>query len=69
MAKRVGKSQYGLVNIVTEELGERQVGIINYADGREFEQYGLLNLRPGKKWKWNLEISLGYYHRKVRGEK
>ncbi len=67
VAKRVGKGQYGLVNIVTEELGERQVGIINYADGEEFRQYGLLNLRPGKRWRWNVEISL-LYHRRKRSE-
>ncbi len=63
VAENVGGSQYGLVNIVTKELKKRQIGVINYANGSEFKQYGLLNFRPGKVW-WNPEVSLFYYNRK-----
>ncbi|MEK6969128.1 MAG: serine/threonine-protein kinase [Nanoarchaeota archaeon] len=63
VAETVGGSQYGLVNVVTKELKKRQIGVINYANGSEFKQFGLLNFRPGKVW-WNPEVSLFYYDRK-----
>ncbi len=46
---------------MTEELKGKQVGLINYADSDKVRQYGLLCVRPGKKWRWNVEIDIGRY--------
>ena len=67
IAKRVGKNQFGLVNIATEEIKGKQIGIVNYADGDKYKQYGLLNFRPGKR-RWNPEVSL-FYHDAEKREK
>jgi hypothetical protein len=62
IAKEVGKGQYGMINIATEKLEGTQLGIINYGPRYgKYRQFGLLNIRPGKRW-WNPEISL-FYHR------
>jgi len=57
IARKIEGQQVGLVNIVTEECDRRQIGIVNYSNDDWHPQYGLINLRKGKRWKWNIEIN------------
>lgn len=74
VAKRVGKNQAGLLNIVTEIIKGKQIGLFNYAKklGKGAKQFGLVNLeakhsdKTKKRWIsgpqrwWNPEISFFY---------